>query len=39
MIQNQEKATDEENDPSEGQNILKILSHLTNVLKETTSKD
>ncbi len=39
MIQNQEKTIDEENGTSEEKNILKIFSHLTNVLKETTKTD
>jgi hypothetical protein len=35
----QEQSQQLENDPSDEKNILKIFSHLTNVLKETTMTD
>ena len=38
-LKSQAKETDEEKDPSEENNMLKIFSHLTNVLKETNKTD
>ena len=38
-LKSQEKETDDEKDPSGPDNILKIFSHLTTVLKETNKTD